>query len=135
MLSIVSANGQAFEFTCQRSMGEEQLPALKATIYEASLKLTDLVCNASFLRASLVSMWVSVNATWLCCTHFDGPWMQLSWPPSLVGREDTVFRMSQMLLCSGLVPGFLSYCRCSLWSKESLTRLLCPHQPFPQLAL
>ena len=30
--SIVSDNGQAFEFTHQRSMGKEQLPALKATI-------------------------------------------------------------------------------------------------------
>ena len=30
--SIVSDNGHAFEFACQRAMGEEQLLALKATV-------------------------------------------------------------------------------------------------------
>ena len=49
--SIVSDNGHAFEFSCQRATGEEQLLALKATVrplQSNSLKLAHLIFGNAF---------------------------------------------------------------------------------------
>ena len=76
--SIVSDNGHAFEFARQRATGEEQLLALKATVRplrSKSFKLAHLIFGnaSSFREAFLVSVWLSVSATWFCCTRYDGP--------------------------------------------------------------
>ena len=76
--SIVSDNGHAFEFARQRATGEEQLLALKATVRPLRSNRfqtcsPDLAMPSLSREAFLVSVWLSVSATWLCCTRYDGP--------------------------------------------------------------
>ena len=75
--SIVSDNGRAFEFACQRATGEEQLLALKATIRPLRSKFEThwpvLAMPSLSREVFLVPVWLSVSATWLCCTRYDGP--------------------------------------------------------------
>ena len=73
---------------------------------------------------------VSVNATWLCCTPFDGPLDAVSWP-SLQGDEHNSVCMNQMLPCTGPVLGpFLERVLLVVQRGVLLPWLLCPHRPF-----
>ena len=57
-LPIVSDNGQAFEFTHQRSTGEEQLLALIAMLkpLQSNLKVTDLIFGKVFSLSEKLSL-------------------------------------------------------------------------------
>ena len=70
--------------------GSNCLPwKLQLDTNEASLKLTDLLwqCPLSAREAFLVSVWLSVSATWLCYTCFDGPLDAVVLLPSLIGDD------------------------------------------------
>ena len=76
-LPIVSDNGQAFEFTHQRSTGKEQLLAPIVMLRPLWKQLEShwpyifpMAMPPFLLReASIVSVWCH-DVTWLCCTHW-----------------------------------------------------------------
>ena len=100
---------------------------------EVSLKLTDLIFGnvSSFREASLISMWLSVSATWLCCTHFDGPLDAVVLAAFPCRWWAQCCHMNQMLPYTGPVLGpFLEQVLLVVQKGFLLPWLLCTHRPF-----